>query len=398
VRVLTSYEHEFERVYREIGGTNPASDLQQLQEQKRGSTFEILEEIEYEERRQKPQPRTVMLFPEDRMMVKDGKLFLFRRRSVESLTLSGTVIVDHDVIDEEQRKSLENFGATVRLIPKSIESSATAKVAGANYDIGQAVERTIRKHPEFVRKLVLAMLKSALNATGRIGTVAGLTKNQIESFTRIQTRLIGRLEHVLTKKFLVYEALTMKQYWSCYDLALKRAFEWSGHRKKSRFVREFITNPMGRAKGYTAVDAAINYLHQRRLFKSRSINLELGLKRNPGEGFLHRRRWNSDGLGLLLDLIDPFKFADREELLKAVLDYRLNWRDFYTSIDRRGVRFYYPKPEAINVLEAVGEEADRMQVSYGGATVTLIEAYRSVVNELIQSLQVDVSSFEPFIY
>jgi hypothetical protein len=121
---------------------------------------------------------------------------------------------------------------------------------------------------------------------------------------------------------------------------------------------------------------SINYLHQRRLFKARSVNIELGLDYNPGEGFLHRKRWNPEGLGLILDLIDPFKFADREKLLEAILDVSVNWRDFYSSIDRHGARFYYPKPEAVGVLEAVGDEADKMIVSYGGTQIKLEEAYR----------------------
>ena len=164
-------------------------------------------------------------------------------------------------------------------------------------------------------------------------------------------------------------------------------------------MREFVTNPAGRARGYTAVDAAINYLHQRRLSKARSINIQLGLDFNPGEGFLHRKRWNPEGLGLILDLIDPFKFADREKLLGAILDVSVNWRDFYSATDRHGTLFYYPKPEAVGVLEAIGEAADRMLVSYEEAQITLSEAYRKVVSRLIQNLQDGTPmSFTPFVY
>jgi CRISPR/Cas system-associated endonuclease Cas1 len=85
------------------------------------------------------------------------------------------------------------------------------------------------------------------------------------------------------------------------------------------------------------MDAAINYLHQRRLFKATAANLEAGLSARPGEGFLHRKRWNPERLGLTLDLIDPFKFADREKLLEAILDASVNWREVALSgsIDTR---------------------------------------------------------------
>jgi len=96
---------------------------------------------------------------------------------------------------------------------------------------------------------------------------------------------------------LVYEAMMMKEYWSCYYLALNRTLQRSGPRKKARFVREFVTNPAGRARGYTAMDAAINYLHQRRLFKARTVNFGLGLDYNPGEGSSTERDGSQKALG-----------------------------------------------------------------------------------------------------
>jgi hypothetical protein len=211
--------------------------------------------------------------------------------------------------------------------------------------------------------------------------------------------LMRRLARVPQGKFLVNEAMIMKEYWACYFLALNTRFQRFGPRKKARFVREFVTNPVGRARGYTAMDAAINYLHQRRLFKARSANIELGLDGNPGEGFLHRKRWNPESLGLILDLIDPFKFADRERLLEAVLDVSVNWRDFYSSTDRHGVRFYYPKEEAVGVLEALGEAADKTSVSYQGAQITLADAYQNTVSMLIRNLQAGTQmSFTPFVF
>jgi hypothetical protein len=247
--------------------------------------------------------------------------------------------------------------------------------------------------------MAFAMAQSATHATERVGSLAHVKQGDVQAFTRKQGMLLRRLERVPPGRFLVYEAMTMKEYWSCYYLALNKALQRFGPRKKARYVREFVTDPAGRARGYTAMDAAINYLHQRRLFRARSVNAELGLGFNAGEGFLHRKRWNPEGLGLTLDLIDPFKFADREKLLEAVLDVSVNWRDFYSSTDRHGARFYYPKPEAVGVLEAVGEAADRMSVSYEGTQRTMSEAYQIVISKLIQNLQGGAPmSFTPFVY
>jgi hypothetical protein len=404
VRVLTSYEHEFRRRYQELAGVEPASDMKRLVEESQGSTASIVEAAIYEKHRHPDddpdsEAKTVMVYPGDRMLRKDGRLYVFKKRNVESLPLAGSTLIDQGgVVSEEQRGSLEGAGMTVRSISKSIEAGEQGLKA-KRYDIAPAVENVVKDYPEFLRKMALAMAQSALHATERIGSLAGLAQSDTQAFTRRQAMLTRRLARVPQGKFLAYEAMIMKEYWACYFLVLKAALQRFGPRKKARFVREFVTNPAGRARGYTAMDAAINYLHQRRLFKAKSTNVQLGLDVNPGEGFLHRKRWNPEGLGLILDLIDPFKFADREKLLEAVKDVSVNWRDFYSSTDRYGARYYYPKEEAVGVLEALSEAADKTSVSHQGAQITLVEAYRNTVSMLIQNLQAGTPlSFAPFVY
>jgi len=405
VKVLTSYEHEFEKTYHELAGVEPASDIKRLIEESMGTAASIVERAVYEDHRGSSEdpdstPKTVMLFQGDRMLAGDGMLYIFKRRSVELLPLAGSTLVDQGhVVSEEQRGILESAGMTVR---------STATTGGAEdedtplpnrYDIAPAVEKVVASHPEFLRKMSLAMAQSCIHATERIGPIAKIRDEDILAITRRQKLWMRRLENEPPSRFLVYEAAVMREYWNCYYLPLKAAFQRSGPRKKARFVREYVADPVGRARGYTAVDAAINYLHQRRLFKASSINMQLGLDYNPGEGFLHRKRWNPEGFGLILDLIDPFKFADREKLLGVILDVSLNWRDFYSATDRHGARFYYPKPEAVGVMEKVGEAADGMLVSYDGVQMALAEAYRNTVSALIQNLQAGTpTAFVPFTY
>ncbi len=406
VKVLTSYEHEFEKTYQELASVEPATDIKRLIEESRGSAPSIVERAIYDDHRSSlsenpdSSPKTVMLFQGDSMLAREGRLYIFKRRSVESLPLAGSTLVDlGHVVSEEQIGILESAGMTVRSVstPAGPEGGEIPRLR--RYDIAPAVENVVASHPEFLRKITLAMAQSCIHATERIGPIADIRDDDIKDFTRKQKLWMRRLENEPPSRFLVYEAAIMREYWNCYYLPLKAAFQRSGPRKKARFVREFVADPVGRARGYTAVDAAINYLHQRRLFKARSTNVQLGLDFNPGEGFLHRKRWNPEGLGLVLDLIDPFKFADREKLLGTILDFSLNWRDFYSATDRHGVRFYYPKSVAVGVLEGAGEAADRMRVSYGGAQVALVEAYRSTVSKLIQNLQAGTpTSFVPFAY
>ncbi len=402
VKVLTSYEHEFRTRYKEIAGREPGPDLKKLAEDQSESVYRIVEAAEHRSHRtepglpENPYSRTLVLFPGDKMFVKDGKLFVMKRRKVEALPASGTVIVDHIKIDQDQRATLEREGVTIKEVRKFERGTGTNT---PKCDVGPAIEKIVREDPEFIRGLALAMAKSAIVATRRIVAVAKFGVSDAEQLEREQTGFMRRLRRAPPKQFLVYEALIMKRYWRGFDMALRGALARFGPRKKSRFVRDYVTNPAGRARGYSAVDAAINYLHQRRLYRARLVNLKLGLEWNPGEGFLHRKTKNKEGLGLILDLIDPFKFADREKLLEAVLSYELNWRDFYIAADRQGIKFYYPRPEAIDILELIGAEADNIQVYYDEKAVPLHEAYELSTSKLIQALQAESHQlYMPFLF
>ncbi len=406
VKVLTSYEHEFKRRYEALAGVDPSSDLKRLIEERQGSAPSIVERAIYDEHRtpetdENPAeaPKTVMIFPGDRMLSRDGKLYIFKKRKVESIPLAGSTLIDlGGIVGEEQTDILASAGMTVRALPKPAGPMIEAKPVD-RFDIAPFVEDIVRSQPEFIRGMALAMAQSAINATGRVASLARLEGSHVQASIARQKAVMRRLERVPPSRFLAHEALVMKEYWGTYHLALNSVLQRSGPRKKARFVREYVTTPTGRARGYTAMDAAINYLHQRRLFKARSVNVQLGLDPDPGEGFLHRKRWNPEGLGLNLDLIDPFKFADREKLLEAVLDFSVNWRDFYSSTDRHGARFYYPRPEVVGVLETVGEAADGVVVSRGEREITLMEAYKDTVQTLVKNLKARTShSFKPFEY
>jgi hypothetical protein len=406
VKVLTSYEHLFKLSYQQLAGVDPYSDIKRLVEDSQSSAPMIVERAIYDEHRRslsddpESAPKTVMLFPGDRMLARERRLFIFKKRSVESIPLAGSTLVDQgSVVSEEQKGILESAGLTVASLSGQPGLEGQQNPQTKRYDIAPAVKEIAASNPEFLRKMSIAMAQSAIHATERIASQTKIPEDEVRDSITKQRMWLRRLGRVRQSNFLICEAMVMKEYWNCYYFPLKGALQRSGPRKKARFVREFVADPVGRARGYTAVDAAINYLHQRRLFKARSINVELGLDYNPGEGFLHRKKWNPDGLGLILDLIDPFKFADREKLLGVILDVSLNWRDFYGATDRHGARFYYPKPEALGVLEKAGEAADGMLVSYGGTQVALLEAYRNTVSTLMQDLQAGTPlSFTPFVY
>jgi CRISPR/Cas system-associated endonuclease Cas1 len=165
-------------------------------------------------------------------------------------------------------------------------------------------------------------------------------------------------------------------------------------------VTEFVEESAGRARGYSPVDAAINYLHQRRLRQAERINQEVGF---PGtcDGFLHRERYNSRKIGLLLDMIDPFKFADREALLLVLLDQGLTWKDFRIEIDRRGSNFYYPMADAAPKLDQAGVAADDQVVRYQETEMHLTEAYKEFAENLLHRIEGGeraMNVFTPFVF
>ncbi|HEV2225336.1 MAG TPA: hypothetical protein VGR56_00865, partial [Nitrososphaerales archaeon] len=209
------------------------------------------------------------------------------------------------------------------------------------------------KSTDIARRFSIAMARSALVATRRIVEFGRIYRGNADPLMAQQEKYFALLDSVSQAKLLPYEALVMKQYWLCYGLALRGVLQWVGPRKRSRFVADFVGDFQGRARGYSPIDAAINYLHQRRLRQAERINQEVGFS-GRCDGFLHKKRYNSRKIGLLLDMIDPFKFADREELLLVLLDRGLTWKDFRIETDRRGSNFYYPRDSAVSKLGQAG--------------------------------------------
>lgn len=250
---------------------------------------------------------------------------------------------------------------------------------------------------DFTRKLSVAMAQSALNATKRIAAFARISPADVQTLVSRQEKYLRLIESADRGKLLPYEALVLKQYWACYMLALREALEWVGPRKRARFVSEFVSDSSGKARGYSPVDAAIIYLHQRRLRQAERINEEVGY---PGvsDGFLHGERHNSRKIGLVLDMIDPFKFADREELLLVVLNRGLTWRDFEIVADRRNCNFYYPRDPAVSKLDEVGVSADNLTVEYCGWSMSLGDAYRKFSESVLEALSsAEHITPEPFV-
>jgi len=329
VKVMTAYEHEYNRLHRAITGSDAKADLEAWKREMRVRLPLILEKRLIEE----------------------------QEESLDALA------------EEEARESEEER-------PRWPEF---------NQALQEKVDN-LTQTSDITKRLSVAMIQSALNGTRRIMAIAKLYPGDVGPAISLLEKYLSLIKNEASPtKFLTYEALAMKHYWFCYGAAMKKARQWFGPRKKSRFVMEFVGDPTGRARGYSAVDAAINYLHQRRLRQAERINAEVGII-GRCDGFLHRERYNSRRIGLLLDMIDPFKFADREILLAVILDSGLSWRDFKLETDRRGLTFYYPTGAAKAKLDQAGVDADNSIMRYQGSEMRLSEAYKQFAASLFQEL------------
>ena len=338
VRVLTAYNHRFERAYKEIIGGDPKADLE---------TWKAKERERLRDRDQMMAP------PED----------------------------FEDLLAEEAPDPTPE--------PPRIELEFDA-------DLEDKVESLMRT-TDVKRQLSIAMARSALTATRRILELGNVYSGDADPLLARQAQYFARMSDVSPEKLLPYEALIMKQYWLGFGFALRGVQEWFGPRKRSRFVADHVHAYGGRARGYSPIDAAINYLHQRRRAQADRSNAEVGF---PGtcDGILHRKNYNSRKVGLVFDMIDPFKFADREELLLVLLNRGLTWRDFEIETDRRGSTFYYPNTHGEAKLKQAGQDADDLVVNYQGIDSSLVEAYRRFAASLLATLDTrgTTKQFTPF--
>lgn len=326
VKVMTAYEHEYSRLYQEITGGDAKADLEAWR----------------------------------RKMREDQRTAYPRMPDAE------------DFADALAEEALELEPEPPRVWPQFSEAL-------------QVRVDDLAATTDIIRQFSIAMAQSAVNATRNVVAFSKLNSGDVSPLLALQEQYLALIHNVNQTRLLPYEALIVKQYWACYGLALIGAQQWFGPRKRSRLVKEFVDNPAGRARGYSPVDAAINYLHQRRLRQAERINVEVGF---PGtcDGFLHKERYNSRKIGLLLDMIDPFKFADREELLLVVLDQGLTWRDFRVEMDRRGSNLYYPVDSGRSKLDQIGAAADRLTVRYQDRDMQLREAYRRFAESVLRTV------------
>jgi len=335
---------------------------------------------------------TLLLWPDDEVELTPETISVQRgKRKLRYLLQEVTYVIDYGSLTDEQWRILSERGVRItspfeRATPLPPKPEITA-----------AIEHVYQTQSPLIRKLAQANGLSLILATIRLKKIfPQLYMGAWLKAIRIQINQLEKMHTVPIHLLLAYEGLIAKYYWSLYKTICRQTRLWFHSRKRERLVRELTDNPRARARGYTPINAAINYLHQRRVFKCRKINMEKGLGWVSGEGLLHRAR-RKERIGLLLDLSDSLKLADRETLLQACLEGKITYEDFTSSLGRQGVKFYYPTYDALLKLEEIGVVADNKSVYYDGEPLPLMKAYEKSVENFTQAL-LEGGELKPFIY
>ncbi len=376
IAVDYNYEHVFAGRYEKIAGVKPP---------------QAALAVSADEPASNQRAGVIVLYPNEKVKLTEYGL-LIRGRGAESLEPYEEIrnVVDYGTLGRRKLNVLQKKGLKVMQRPISFSGLSAEPKLVVGLD-------ALRNQGALARIMTEHLLKSVIIATKRIlqvkspASMKKLLELQLIEYARMKYAKRLNLDLILA-----FEARTNYHYWRAFKMKLRFVGLDFQSRVRQRFVRELVLNARARARGYSPVNAAINYLHQRRLAYCGSVNFQLGLPQ--AEGLLHVAK-RKQGVGLLLDMVEPFKLADREKLLQACLDSQFTFEDFVSRIGNQRVRFYYPDAEAIVKLERVGHEADMMTFSYKGRTLALTEVYREYAQCFKETLDsASNEKFLPFVY
>jgi len=371
ILVLYNYEQIFRERYSKIVGFRPPERALALR---------------YSDETEKPAQRDlIVLYPTEKVALRPGGISIKKERA-ESFERYDRIygVIDYGALSESKVAQLREKGLNVfkrNLVQASVLNPDKQLSPGF-------AEKLNRFRGERAAEVIAdSLIRSVIIATRRILTIQGrqlqpeLTRRQLLEYARF--KLDSRLGNL--DVLLAYEARVSNQYWKAYKLRLRIVGLDFKSRVRDRFVREIVRTPRARARGYSPVNAGINYLHQRRLFRCRLVNARMGLGWDGFEGIIHVAR-RKQAIGLLLDLSDQFKLADREIFLGMCAKNEVTAEDFVGARGRQGVRFYFPSSVGIEKLEQAGQAADQLSVYYDKHDRPLTEAYEKYVESFVVSI------------
>lgn len=169
-------------------------------------------------------------------------------------------------------------------------------------------------------------------------------------------------------------------------------------RRRGRRVTHWSRFPLGVARGWTPLDAALNLASRLLRHQLRVISAELGFGWNTHPLFLHEPR-DHPGLGVHLDLEEVPRLQLHVLVALAFCNGQLTAADFNTDYTSSRLPFYTPTLEGHRKLRDIVERLLHQPVQYGGEVVALATAHRRHVRHLVEVLtQTRYDQYQPLVW
>jgi hypothetical protein len=341
----------------------------------------------------------VILYPHETVRLGTDGMYVEREGGGRTIQSYDKIyqVVDYGALRPEAVTELERRGT--RVVRRTLQSMGGDRQVGL-YPSNEFVESVhlLGQDLGFRRRFLESLMLSVIIATKRIADRGGRPLQVLVNRQLLEYRRMVIDEEMSVSRALAYEARVNNLYWSAYKAMLRVSGLDFKSRVRDRFVRELVQNTRARARGYSPANAGINYLHQRRLVRCRAANAEAGIGWIGCEGIFHIAT-RKPSIGLLLDLSDSFRLADREAFLVESLSFRMSREDFVARLGRHRLWFFFPSVEGLEKLENIGAGADKTHVSYAGHELELTVAYQECVNSFVDAVRNrNTDLFRPFIY
>jgi len=385
-RILVHYEYEqlFKNRYAKLAGVPPPRQALVVTEQEFRGKTDIRD--------------TIILYPNENVRLSDEGIKVERRAHESTFEPYSRIyqVVDYGSLDEK---------ATSQLRAKGIQVVQThfRELPQQRFPLYPSQEfvnklRLLEQTAALRRRLLESMMLSTIIATRRIASRGGyplqvLINRQLLEYSRMKAD-----NEMTLSRALAYEARVNGLYWSVYKTMLRISGLQFESRVRDRFVREIVQSIRARARGYSPANSAINYLHQRRLLLCRLANARTAIGWVGCEGVLHVAK-REPRIGLMLELSDSFRLADRESFLDSTMRMELSRDDFVARPGRHRVWFFHPTQGAIGKLDLCGSTADQLRVQHRGNEMTLTGAYDEFLASFVDAVgATDLERLHPFVY
>ena len=386
-KILVSYNYEqiFRDRYLQISGVHPPSHALLIPSQEYYGKRDWRDLIVL-------YPQETVRFGADGMYVKreDGSNTFQRYEKIYH-------VVDYGALGPIAASKLERLGTKV------VQRSLGWRYGDPSLELYPPIGfveslRILRQDSRLRRRLSESLLLSVIVATRHIADRGGQTLKVLVNRQLLEYKRMMSDRELGVTRALAYEARVSNLYWSAYKTMLRVSGLDFKSRVRDRYVRELVETARARSRGYSQANAGINYLHQRRLTQCRFANAQAGIGWIGCEGILHVAN-RKPPIGLLLDLSDPFKLADRQSFLIESLRFKISREDFVARLGRHRLWFFFPSVEGVEKLEDIGSNADKVQMTYDGREMELTAAYREYVNSFVETVtKCDPSILHPFVY